>query len=461
MSASLQESAAAPIDAPPVASEPPYPRPAYARYVLGVLTLVSIFSFLDRQVLNLLVGPIRKDLHISDTQISLLIGIAFAAFYVTLGIPLGRIADSRSRRGLIAVGFALWSVFSAGCGLVSSYAQLGLMRMGVGVGEASLSPAAYSLITDYFPSKARGVAQGVYSAGIYVGTGLAFILGGLITAWSAHRPVQTLPLIGTVHSWQLVFFIIGGTGFCLVPLMLTVKEPVRRGVGSAVRSMPLSEVFAYFKQHWRTFACHNAGIALLTFSANGAAAWIPAYFIRHFHWTIAHTGLVYGGTVAVFGALGTCCAGWLADRLAARGQRDACMYVACLVALVWLPFGIGVLLFPNAAIAAVLLAPSAFFSSGIYSVGPAALMQITPPRMRGQAGAFYLFVISIVGLGLGPTAVAVCTDYLFHDDAMVGYSLLIVTVTAHVLAAALFWYGRKPFVQSQAAVLPLATPQPA
>ena len=429
------------------------PQPGYRWYVLGVLTFVYVFSYIDRQVLNMLVGPVRRDLHISDTQMSLLIGIAFALFYVGFGIPLGRIADSRSRRGLIAAGFALWSLFSAGCGLARTFPQLALMRMGVGVGEASLGPAAWSLLTDYFPPRLRGVAQGIYGSGLYIGSGIALVLGGLVTQWSSRHPKWVLPLVGTVHSWQVVFLIIGPAGLFFVPLMFSVKEPIRKGMEAGRQSIPLAEVFRYFKENWITYCCHNFGLGLLAFSAYALLSWVPTFFIRRHHWTIAQTGLIHGILFAVFGALGIGWAGWFADRIAARGHRDAFLRVAFLVAVIWFPTGIGFLLVPNATLAVLLLVPTIFIGVGGISVGPAALMQITPQRMRGQAGAIYLFVVTLIGLGLGPTAVALCTDYLFHDDNMVGYSLLVVTTLAHILAGLLLWHGRRHFIRTHEAVI--------
>ena len=424
-----------------------YPSPTRAWYALGVLTLVYVFSFLDRQILNLLVVPVSRDLQISDTQMSLLIGFAFAIFYTAFGLPLGRVADSHSRRGLIGAGFALWSLFTAGCGFAGNYAQLLVMRMGVGVGEASLSPAAYSLITDYFPPRRRGAAQGIYNMGIYIGSGIALVLGGLAIGWLSKRPQWDLPLIGVVRWWQVLFMVIGAAGLLLVPLMLTVKEPPRHG--ASAQSVPFGEVLSHFRKHRETYLCHNVGIALLTFSGYGAGAWNPTFFVRHHGWTGAEAGVVLGLIAAVFGSLGVFSAGWLADRMAARGHTDAFMQVGFLVAILWFPTGVGYLLAPDAVLAAILYAPTIFFAAGAYGVGPAALMQFTPARMRGQAASIYLFAINLIGLGLGPTAVALCTDYLFRDPDKVGYSILIVTIVAHGLAGLLLWRGRKPYVRSR------------
>jgi MFS family permease len=417
---------------------------------MGVLTLVYIFSFLDRQILNLLVVPIKADLQISDTQMSLLMGLSFAVFYTVFGIPLGRIADVYSRRGLIAGGFALWSAFTAGCGFVGSYPQLALMRMGVGVGEASLGPAAYSLITDYFPAHRRGTAQGVYSMGIYIGGGLALVFGGMAIAVFSRQPLWDLPVIGAVRWWQVVFLVVGFAGLLVVSLMLTVREPVRHGASAG--GIPMREVMAHFSRHRKTYLHHNIGIALLTFSAYGSSAWVPTFFMRQHQWTSSQAGVVLGLISATCGSLGVLASGWFADRLAARGRSDACLHVAFLVAVLWFPTGIAALLVPNPVLAAVLYAPTMFFAAGVYGVGAASLMQVTPARIRGQASAIYLFVVNLIGLGLGPTAVALFTDYLFHDAAKVGLSILLVTTIAHLLAGTLLWSGRASFVRSREAL---------
>ena len=260
--------------------EEQYPPEGYAWYVVGVLTFVYIFSFIDRQILNLLVRPIRRDLGITDFQMSLLMGFSFALFYTFFGIPLGRLADSRSRRTIITVGFAVWSVMTAGCGLARNFAQMLLLRVGVGVGEAALSPSAYSIITDYFPAKRRATAISVYSMGIYIGSGVAFIVGGLVAGIASAQQTWNVPLVGATRPWQVVFFIVGLPGVLLSLLVYTVREPVRRGIRmihaaddkTRVAQVPMREVVAYLKQNWRSFFCHNVGFALLSFSSYGAAA---------------------------------------------------------------------------------------------------------------------------------------------------------------------------------------------
>ena len=419
-----------------------YPSAARAWYAVAVLTLIYVFSFIDRQILNLLVRPIRRDLAISDTQMSLLMGFSFAVFYTFFGLFMGRLADRRSRRGLIALGCVLWSVLTAGCGLARNYAQMLLLRMGVGVGEASLSPAAYSLIADYFPPHRLATAISVYSMGIYLGTGLAYLLGGLVIAFAGSQELWRLPLVGETRPWQVIFFLVGLPGIAFAALAATVPEPVRAARAGAASFV---EFLAFVKLNRTTFLCHNFGFALLSFSSYGTAAWLPTYFTRHFGWEPARIGIWFGAIIMVCGTAGIVTGGWLADWLRARGRRDAVMLVGLLVALIWLPPGVAVFLTESPWWALGALAVAQFFASAPFGVAPAAIQQMSPPHLRGQASAVYLFVINLIGLGVGPTAVALTTDYLFHDDNAVGMSLLGVTSVAHVLSALLLWRGLRPF----------------
>ncbi len=438
------------------AGDEQYPSSVYAWYVVAVLTFVYVFSFIDRQILNLLVRPIRRDLGISDTQMSLLMGLSFAVFYTFFGLLLGRMADSKSRRTIIAAGFALWSVFTAGCGMAKNFFQMLLLRMGVGVGEAALSPAAYSLITDYFPPRRRATALGIYSMGIYLGSGLAFIIGGKVAGFAATQEMWILPIVGATRPWQVVFFIVGLPGVLLALLMYTVREPERKGVRmvknavgkSVTAQVPFAEVIDYLKQNRRTFICHNVGFALLSFSSYGTSAWVPTFFVRNHGWTESQAGQAYGWVIGIFGTLGVALGGRFADWLSDRGYHDATMRTGLIVSAAWFPFGILYPLVSDPYIALALLAPAAFLSCAPFGVAPAAIQQIMPNAMRAQASAIYLFVINLIGLGIGPTAVAMTTDYIFHDDQSVRYSLAIVATIAHIISTILLFVGLKPFLAS-------------
>lgn len=429
-----------------------FPSPRYAWYVVAVLTIAYIFSFIDRQIMGFLVDPIRRDLGISDKQISLLMGLSFAIFYTLFGIPLGRLADTRSRRAIISIGIAVWSLMTVACGLTRNFWQLALTRMGVGVGEAALSPAAYSLIADYFPPTRRATAMSVYSMGIYIGAGLSFILGGWIAGKVAGQESYVLPLLGALRSWQIVFVAVGLPGLLVALLLLTVREPVRRGPTQSGRQAAapatISETLAYVRDNAATFTCLNLAIAFLTLASYASSGWIPSLFMRRYGWTPGNTGLVYGLIVAISGTLGVVGGGWLADRWTRQGRVDAPVRVAWIATLCWLPFGIMYPLAPNGEWTAILLVPTVFFGSMPYGVAPAAIQRMMPNTMRAQATAIYLFVINIIGMSLGPFLVALLTQDVFQDEKALHHSLLIVGSASYVMAAILLALSLRQYRQS-------------
>ena len=417
---------------------------AYPWLVVAILMVAYVFSFVDRQILNLLVAPIRRDLGISDTQMSLLMGFSFAIFYTILGIPLGRLADSRSRRGLITAGMVVWSLMTALCGLAHSYWQLFLFRIGVGVGEASLSPAAYSMIADYFPPERRATAISVYSMGIYLGSGIAFLLGGLVIQFAVAQGAVTLPLVGDVRPWQFVFFVLGGSGIVFSLVFLLVREPPRDGVGVLGSRVPFDAVVAHLWQSRRTVLCHNLGFAMIAFCSYGISAWVPTFFIRTFSWTAGQVGIIYGLMVMVFGCLGVLFGGWLTDRWRREGRTDAALRVGICASSIAIVGGV-FLLADTGTVAALLMVPSVFALGMPFGAAPAAILEIVPNQMRGQTGAVYLFIVNLIGLGVGPTAVALVTDYVFASDQALRWSMLIVGTVANVGAIALLAAGLKPY----------------
>ncbi len=427
--------------------EAPYPSRRYAWYVVGVLTLMYVFSFIDRQIFALIVGPLRRDLGITDTQVSVLQGFSFALFYTFCGIPLGRLADRRSRRGIIAAGLMAWSFFTAMCGLAKNFLQMLTWRIGVGVGEAALSPSAYSIITDYFPKERLATAISVYSMGIYIGSGMSYLLGGMVVRFASAKELWTLPLVGSVRPWQLIFLAVGLPGLLATALLWTVREPVRRGILKTGASS-FSQCFAYILQNKRTFLCHNIGFGLLSLVSYASGAWVPEFFRRVHHWDIPTTGLVYGTMVTIFGSLGIVGAGRIADALRLRGTLQANMLVGVSIALLWIPFHFLLFLAPSGNWAVVWLVPSCIFAAAPFGIAPAAIQQMMPASMRGQASAVYLFILNLIGLGIGPSAVAMCTQYLFKRDAAVNYSLLLVGVATCLLSAIVLASGLRPFLKS-------------
>jgi MFS family permease len=276
--------------------------------------------------------------------------------------------------------------------------------------------------------------------GIYIGSGLALILGGMVIQFASAQESFVLPLVGAVRSWQVVFFAVGLPGLVVALLMLSIREPRRQGV-VLKGAVPLGEVWAYLRGNRGTFTCLYLGIALAALNGYGAAAWIPTFFIRRHGWTAGDTGLVVGLIIGLAGTAGIVTGGRLADWLRQRGQSDANLRVALAGVVAWLPFGIAYPLAPSGPWAAALLAPAIFASSMPFGLAPAAIQQLMPNTMRAQASAIYLFVINLIGLGLGPTIVAVLTEDVFRDKNAVHLSLLIVGVVSHFGAALLLWRG--------------------
>jgi MFS family permease len=429
-----------------LSSEPDAPSPAYAWYVVAVLLIAYTLSFIDRMILSLLVGPIRADLGISDTQMSLLMGFAFAIFYSALGIPLGWLADRRARRGLIVAGIAAWSVMTAACALARGYAGLFLTRIGVGVGEATLSPAAYSILGDYFPREKLGRAMAVYSIGVPLGSGIALVAGSLVVKFVTEGPAVDLPLLGALAPWRLTFLWIGLPGLLVALLVaLTVREPRRLG---AVSETPHGDFTAFLRAHPAAIAAHFSGMSLVALVMYGAMAWIPQFLHRTYAMPVPQAGLWFGVATAVCGACGLLLGGWLADTLYRRGFKDAHLRVIRLNAIILAPLFIGMALAPTAAIALTLMIVGMLAGTIHGGVAGAALQLITPNRLRARMVALYFLVANLVGLGLGPTAIALVTDLVFHDDAALRYGLAIVTAVALPLSAVILTLGLKPFARA-------------
>ncbi len=426
-----------------------------AWYAVSVLLIAYTLSFIDRTILALLIEPIKADMQISDTQVSLLLGIAFALFYTLMGIPLGRLADQYSRRWIIAIGVFFWSLMTAASGITKSYGQLFLARVGVGVGEAALSPAAYSMIADYFEPAKLGRALGIYTAGVYLGAGLAFIIGGQIAQYVASMPKIVIPLFGEVAAWQATFFAVGLPGILVALLVLTVREPARRANIVTIDvvepqehlkpTVSVKRTFGFLKDNWKIYGTHFLGFSLLGLSFNAVLAWAPTMLIRKFGWTVGEAGYYLGADIFLFGTLGIIAGGWFSDKLTQRGYGDATILTGIVSAIGSIPFVLLATLVPNAIWSALLFAPFMFFAAFAYGAAAAALQITSPNEMRAQISAIYLFVLNLLGIGLGPTLVALVTDYIFADETAVDWSLAVVATIACILGAIVLVAARKPF----------------
>jgi MFS family permease len=430
--------------------QPPHTwaNPAYAWYVVVVLTLAYTCSFIDRQILTLLIEPIRRDLQINDTQVSLLGGLAFTIFYTLLGIPLARLADQAHRRNLMAIGLAFWSAMTAACGLARGFWGLFAARVGVGVGEAALSPAAFSLLSDYFPPRRLARAIGAYSTGVYFGAGLALMIGGTVIQLVSSVPSRHLPVIGEIYSWQLTFFVVGAIGLPILLLMFTIREPLRRGV--AVRSAAAAPAHppsswpalrAFMRENARTLVCHIGAFTLYGIAIGSYLFWSPSFMMRSYGWGAPRAGLTLGALLFVLGTAGVYCGGWCADRLAARGHRDAILRAAFLGMLCGLPFILATPLFDDARLAVVGLAVAVFFLAFPQGLPAAALQIMTPNPLRAQMTAIYFFIGNLIANGFGPMIPALLTDYVFKDPGMLRYAIAIVAGTAAPLSLIVLYFG--------------------
>ena len=411
-----------------------------------------LFSYIDRSILSLLVGPIRQDLSLSDTQVSLLHGLAFAIFYTLLGFPIGRYADRSHRVRIITAGIVLWSLFTAACGLTRSFWQLFLMRVGVGVGEAALNPCAYSIITDSFPRRLLARAISVYVMGTYLGFGTAFIIGGVVVSAIGDNPTTILPIVGELRTWQAVFFYVGLPGLVVASLVyLTVREPQRQGLanpkneGSAV---PFSVLFEFLKINRFTIASHVFGFGFIAVLVNGLVLWTPTFFNRTYGWEVADAGILYGLVLLAIGPSGIFLGGWLADRIDAKEVRGGSFMVAASLTALGVAPAIASPLVNDPYVSLALIALLVLCTSAPWGVAVSALQQFTPNEMRGQVSAIYLFFVNIIGIGLGPTMIAMTTDYVFGNDAELRYSMAIVGGAAGILGAGTLALGLPQFRQS-------------
>ena len=410
--------------------------------VVLVLMLAYVFSFIDRNIVYLLVEPMKRDMGLSDTEASLLIGASFALFYSILGIPLGRLADVHSRKKIIAIGISLWSLMTAVCGLAKNYTLLFLARMGVGVGEAALSPAAYSIISDYFPKSKLATAISVYSLGIYIGSGLAYAGGGYLIGILETMDNITLWEGFEIYAWQLIFVIVGLPGLLVALLVLRLEEPPRTGNNSE-KSVPLKEVWAYLKAEGQTFFLLCAGFAFFYVAVYATSAWIPTYLMRIYDLDLQFVGLVTGVGMVTFPAIGVIISGRIADKWTAQGVPNAKIRWSLWATLLFIPATAIYPLMPTAISTLYALIPYAVLVSATVGVAAAAIQEIMPNRMRGVASALLILSQNLLGLTLGPTGVALLNDYVFQDEMALGWSLIIIAVTALSIAALFFFWALK------------------
>ena len=428
------------------AATPPWPPEHEARRAVLVLMVAYIFSYIDRQILAMLVGPIKADLGVTDFELSLLNGLAFAVCFTVLGVwPVGQWADRGNRRNLAAAGVFFWSLMTAVCGRVTSYAGLFVARIGVGVGEATLAPAAYSMIADYVPPARRGRALGLFSMGIYFGIGVAIMVTGLVVQAVGSMPVMHWPVIGEVRGWQVAFLILGPPGMLVSLWLLTVREPVRREAAAATTDVRYADVWRRIREHAGFYANLIFGVSMLTLTFNAVAFWIPAHLLRVHELSPLQVAFSYGPIMFVAGSLGILAGGVLADRWRSAGRADAELQVVLYGALALGPLVIAAFQLRDATLAIALLAPLLFVTSFPFGAASAALQMVTPNRFRARTSAIYLLVINLLGIGLGSSAASFVSDVVLQDEQRIGDGVTAVAAVAAPLAAWLIHRARPTY----------------
>lgn len=435
--------------------EQPWPSPRQAWYAVSIFALSLMINFLDRGIVSLLVGPIKRDLHLSDFEISLITGFAFVCLYLVLGLPIARMVDYATRRTILACGITAWGIATTLCGFAQNFWQLFVARIGVGAGEACSGPTTFSMMADLFPPRKLPRAIAVLNFGFVAGQGLALLAGGAAILWIASWPPIELPGIGLLRDWQLVFIVVGVPGLIVAALMMTVKEPIRRGLvhvgganGAAPRSIPIRDVLKFLRRNGATYIPMFLGVAINTVLAFGHQVWYPAFFERTYGWSAPQFTRVFG-TVIVLGApfaliLGSRLAEWYAK----RGFHDANMRVTLLASILILPGNVAFAFMPTPELAIAVIALN--FYAGMLTPGPfnAALQIITPNQMRGQVTALFLLVFNVIGFGLGGTVVASFTDFVFGDESMLRYSMAATSALLGPISIVAYWLGLKPYAHS-------------
>ena len=425
-----------------------WPSTRYGWTVVAVLMAAYTCAFVDRQILALLVEPIKRDLNISDTQFSLLNGLAFTLFYTVMGLPLAWLADRGSRRGLIMVSLNVWSLMTAACGLASGYWGLFAARVGVGVGEAGLSPAAYSMIADCFPPEKRSRAMGVYAMGGIAGAGVAFMIGGAVIHWAGTADPIILPWVGELRTWQVAFLVVAVPGPLIAMGLSFLREPARRLARSAGDGG--ARLSDFLRRRWRVFSLLTLGYGLTGMVVASYKAWAPAMLMRRYGWDAPTVGLAFGLMLVLGCTSGVFIGGWIADRFAKSGRPDAVLRASLIAATAIFPFAVGAPLMRDSSAVAVMLACATFAFGMMQGLPAPALQAMAPNRLRARVLALYFMLGNPIAFIIGPTAVALISDWILHDPQQIGLALAVISVIALPFAGVCLIASLKPYCQAVA-----------
>ena len=441
----VTEAAAVDLEAEPVteAEARAYPPAIQGWYAVFALALAVMVNFLDRGIFTLLVKPIKADLGLSDVEISLIMGFAFTFFYAILGLPVARLVDRGNRKKIMAVGIAIWSAMTAICGFAGSFIQLFLARVGAGVGETTSGPSAYSMLSDFFPPEKLPRAIAGMNIGFVAGSGLSLVLGAVVIGFVGNSPEVVVPLLGTFRSWQVVLLLVGTPGLLVAAIMLTVREPPRHGTAHT-ESQPVLEVFALMRKHWQVFIPLFAGLALRSVQMFGLQMWGPEFYRRTYGWTATQIGYVSGASLMIAMPIGLFLGSWLSEYYWRQGRHDANVRVVVISTAISVPFGVFAPLLPSPWVYAGVSMFTAMILGMAAPVENAALQSVTPNRMRGQMTFLFLFIMNVIGMGLGPLFVAALSQYIFGEEG-IRYSIMMTAAVLGTPAIFIFWFGMRPY----------------
>ena len=428
-----------------------YPSPARAWGIVAILIVAAMLSYVDRQVIAIVAQPMKADLKLTDTALSLLYS-AFAIFYALAALPLGRMADVYNRKWLITIAIVIWSMMTMACGMTRNYILLFLARIGVGVGEAALVPASNSMVADLFPREKVPLALSFFQTGSVMGSGIAFIVGGATLSFMNDLAQQSLPIFDDMAAWQLCFIALGIPGVLVVLMMLFLREPVRRSMSGAVQTTPrqaapMPELMAFYRRNWKTFTFHHLGFLAFALSGFALVFWTLPFFTRVHGVDTALASQIFGWMFFICGPLGVVWAAMQAAWFSKRGRRDANIISGLIGGALTMPVIILIQLMPNATWAFILYVPVLFFANAPFGLAYGALPVITPPAMRAQVTAFYMLFLSS-GMAFGPVIAGIFNDHLFPGTDGVRYSLMTLTSICGVLGTLSLWACRKPYIRS-------------
>lgn len=437
-----------------VAPDEPPTAAASSWALVGVLLLYFVFSYLDRMGLTLVVDPVRASLGISDVQIGLLVGTAVGTAYALAGVPIGFLADRYDRRVILFFGVVLWGLATAACGFVHNFEQFFFARMMVGVGEAALMPTAHSLISDSFSRRRLGLALSVYSLGVSVGAGVTLIFGGSLVNTLLHVGHVTLPLLGEMESWRMVFFATGLPGAALGCLIFLFKEPVRKSGGRALTGKaPAEKMLAFLLRRWKLWLAITVAFGGMNVLNSALVFWQPTYMSRFFGWNPAQYGLGLGLTYAVGGAVGLLLSGWAVDRLVSRGMNDAPFRYYLVALVLSSPFVLFALLTPNVWGYLGLIWMAKFAMVNFLGIGSLAVQMSTPPHLRARMAALFTNVIvTLMGASLGASLPALIARDVLHDEVRLGRAIAVTLVVCTPLAIAALLFGMRHLREAAAEI---------